>query len=817
MTSKSIQSRSASYRLLLAEVLQNDIGLEDASSELQDDRDVVLHCVRRCPKAIKHASARLRGDKEIILAAARKWSKALKFASAELQDDWDFVLRCVKLKPDPLPLNPEAIEYASSRLRGDKEIILAAASKWKGSGWGSATVLKFASTELQDDREVVLHCVKNGGNAIEHASARLRGDKEIILAAATAKGTTEYWKRNSATVLYLASAELQDDRDVVLHCVKNGGDAINHASARLRGDKEIILAAATGEYGTFNSDTVLNLASTELQDDRDVVLHCVKRHGYAIKHASARLRGDKEIILAAASKWNSATVLNLASAELQDDREVVLYCVKNCGDAIEHASARLRGDKEIILAATTEFWHSATVLNLASTELQDDRDVVLHCVKRRGDAVKHASARLRGDKEIILAAVKEWNSAKVLNLASTELQDDREVVLECVKNGGNAIEHASARLQDDREVVLECVKIRGDAIKHASARLRGDKEIILAAAKKWNSAKVLNLASTELQDDREVVLHCVKIRGDAIQHASARLRGDKKIILAAIEKRNGDTVLNLASTELQDDREVVLECVKSRGEAIQHASARLRGDKEMILAVATGEWGTDNGNTVLNLASTELQDDREVVLECVKSRGEAIKHASARLRGDKEMILAVATGEWGTYNGNTVLNLASTELQDDREVVLHCVKSRGDAIKHASPRLRGDKEMILAAANNWFVTKIVLECASTELQDDRDVVLHCVKIRGDAIKHASARLRGDKEIILAAANEWTSAEVLNLASTELQDDREVVLRIVELNPNAIEYASARLRSDKQIILAAEKARSRKRDRDASSS
>ena len=71
MTAKSIQSRSASYRLL-AEVLQNDIGLEDASSELQDDRDVVLHCVRRCPAAIEHASARLRGDKEIYLAAARE-------------------------------------------------------------------------------------------------------------------------------------------------------------------------------------------------------------------------------------------------------------------------------------------------------------------------------------------------------------------------------------------------------------------------------------------------------------------------------------------------------------------------------------------------------------------------------------------------------------------------------------------------------------------------------------------------------------------------------------------------------------------------
>ena len=183
MTAKSIQSRSASYRLL-AEVLQNDIGLEDASSELQDDRDVVLHCVRRCPAAIEHASARLRGDKEIILAAAREWH--------------------------------------------------------------SDRVLKFASTELQDDRDVVLRCVRNDGDAIKHASARLRGDKEFILAAAI--------KRNSDRVLNLASTELQDDRDVVLRCVELKPDAIKYASSRLRRDKEIILAAEETRAFLLESD-----------------------------------------------------------------------------------------------------------------------------------------------------------------------------------------------------------------------------------------------------------------------------------------------------------------------------------------------------------------------------------------------------------------------------------------------------------------------------------------------------------------------------------------------------------------------------------
>ena len=100
---------------------------------------------------------------------------------------------------------------------------------------------------------------------------------------------------------------------------------------------------------------MLDLASAELQDDREVVLHCVKNGGNAIKHASARLRGDKEIILAAARKWNSDTVLNLASTELQDDRDVVLHCVKPIAETLSNTrQARLRGDKEIILAAVLQ-------------------------------------------------------------------------------------------------------------------------------------------------------------------------------------------------------------------------------------------------------------------------------------------------------------------------------------------------------------------------------------------------------------------------------------------------------------------------------
>ena len=46
---------------------------------------------------------------------------------------------------------------------------------------------------------------------------------------------------------------------------------------------------------------------------------------------------------------------------------------------------------------------------------------------------------------------------------SAALKDDREFMLEAVKQDGRALASASAALKDDREIVLEAVKQDGHA------------------------------------------------------------------------------------------------------------------------------------------------------------------------------------------------------------------------------------------------------------------------------------------------------------------------------------------------------------------
>jgi len=71
---------------------------------------------------------------------------------------------------------------------------------------------------------------------------------------------------------------------------------------------------------------------------------------------------------------------------------------------------------------------------------------------------------------------------------------------------------------------------------------------------------------------------------------------------------------------------------------------------------------------------------------------------------------------------------------------------------------------------------------------------------GEALEFASAALRNDKEVVLKAVAQDGCA--LEFASDELRNDKEVVLVAVTQWGYALKYASAALRNDKEVALKA---------------
>jgi hypothetical protein len=93
-----------------------------------------------------------------------------------------------------------------------------------------------------------------------------------------------------------------------------------------------------------------------------------------------------------------------------------------------------------------------------------------------------ASARLKDDKSIVLAAVR--NGCWSLIYASDRLKDDYDVVMAAVNKHGANLRYLSDRLKDDEAIVLAAVNQNGTVLQFASDRLRSDVNFCIECAKK---------------------------------------------------------------------------------------------------------------------------------------------------------------------------------------------------------------------------------------------------------------------------------------------------------------------------------------------
>ena len=168
---------------------------------------------------------------------------------------------------------------------------------------------------------------------------------------------------------------------------------------------------------------------------------------------------------------------------LREDREIMLFAVRQDGMLLQYASPSLKRDVKVVTAAVEK---NGLALQHADDSLKRDRKVVLAAVSQKGTALSYADKSMRQDEEIVLAAVSQRGGA--LQNAAKIMKGNRKVVLAAVKQRGTALQYADDILKRDRELVLIAVKQRGTALQYADESLRRDKEIVLAAVNQHKDA-----------------------------------------------------------------------------------------------------------------------------------------------------------------------------------------------------------------------------------------------------------------------------------------------------------------------------------------
>lgn len=100
------------------------------------------------------------------------------------------------------------------------------------------------------------------------------------------------------------------------------------------------------------------------------------------------------------------------------------------------------------------------------------------------------------DKEFILKHVDK----DMLKFVDKELLEDKGFVLKILEINGLALKHVSAKLKNDKEVVMKALQnSAGFALKYASKQLRADRDVVNESIKKWKAP--LKYASPELRQE----------------------------------------------------------------------------------------------------------------------------------------------------------------------------------------------------------------------------------------------------------------------------------------------------------------------------
>ena len=158
--------------------------------------------------------------------------------------------------------------------------------------------------------------------------------------------------------------------------------------------------------------------------------------------------------------------------------------------------------------------------------------------------------------------------------------------------------------------------------------------------------------SVSMRDNREMVKWAVQndgILGTAMSFASERLKHDRPIALAAVERSR--YALRHIADALKADPEIVLIAVKQSGYALE--DSHLRHDPDIVIAAVSQEWDA------LRLADKEA------------------------LWNNKEFMLRL-----GAIDGVEALIFAHEDMRRDRDVVTVCVRQNKDALNKAHKSMK---------------------------------------------------------------------------------------------------------------------------------
>eukprot|EP01080_Neovahlkampfia_damariscottae_P006188 gene6188-10195_t len=230
--------------------------------------------------------------------------------------------------------------------------------------------------------------------------------------------------------------------------------------------------------------------------------------------------------------------------------------------------------------------------------------------------------------DTLISMLKEKKQSNTLN--------DKESVISALKHGVIEYSSVSSNFRNDRDINLEVIKQRYP-LEHIYEPMQQDKEIILEAIKLQGSA--LKCVVEDLKMDQEFMKKVVQISPFSLQYSS--LNQHKKFVIDLIKEN--EICFFFISSELQNDSDFCLECIKRNYKCFQYFPSHFHSNKKFIKKAML------KNTKSLQYISEELKNSESFALELVQNDGMALEFLSSHLKNNKKIVKTAFENNFDCY------------------------------------------------------------------------------------------------------------------------------------------------------------------------
>lgn len=265
-------------------------------------------------------------------------------------------------------------------------------------------------------------------------------------------------------------------------------------------------------------------------------------------------------------------------ASFTNTKEEMLSYLGNPAFRIPHHShfERFENDKDVALAAVHR---KGDLLHLFSNELRDDKEVVMAAVTQNPSSIRLAGTESRADKDIARQALYNDKLNSLLGEFSIEIKNDYALIASALPN----IEHAGESIRGDKALMKEIIMDSPTQFRYATSTLKEDQEFSRLAINLEPCCIRWLPESNPLLKDRALALETVNRKPEALEFFKA-FHDDAEVVHVAYKKEEWDL------SQANPDKGIVLDDET----ILQYASERIQtacetNDPHKVLGAMTLE------------------------------------------------------------------------------------------------------------------------------------------------------------------------------------------------------------------------------------